>query len=83
MVRAYNEVLGGELQPEVELLQDVEARWTEELDNEKEGSWWRVDRALCSLVAGHPKWWGRGWRGKSSVEGSRGGGTRLGLARLG
>ena len=28
--RAYNEVLGGELQPEVELLQGVEAQWAEE-----------------------------------------------------
>ena len=29
-VRAYNEVLGGELQPEVELLQGVEAKWAGE-----------------------------------------------------
>ena len=28
-VRAYNEVLGGELRPEVELLQGVGARWAE------------------------------------------------------
>ena len=36
-VRAYNEVLGGELQPEVELLQGVEARWAEEPGSEEEG----------------------------------------------
>ena len=37
-VRAYNEVLGGELQPEVELqlLQGVEAKWAEEPGNEEE-----------------------------------------------
>ena len=37
MVRAYNEVLGGELQPEVELLLGVEARWAEEPGSEEEG----------------------------------------------
>ena len=36
-MRAYNEVLGGELQPEVELLQGVEARWAEEPGSEEEG----------------------------------------------
>ena len=35
-VRAYNEVLGGELQPEVELLQGVGARWAEEPVSEEE-----------------------------------------------
>ena len=35
-VGAYNEVLGGELQPEVELLQGVEARWAEEPVSEEE-----------------------------------------------
>ena len=36
LVRAYNEVLGGELQPEVELLQGVEAKWAEEPGSEEE-----------------------------------------------
>ena len=35
-VRAYNEVLGGELQPEVGLLQGAEAKWAEEPGSEGE-----------------------------------------------
>ena len=35
-VRAYNEVLGGELQSEVRLLQGAEAEWAEELGGEEE-----------------------------------------------
>ena len=36
LVRAYNGVLGGELQPEVGLLQGVEAKWAGEPGSEEE-----------------------------------------------
>ena len=54
MVRAYNEVLGGELQPEVELLQGVEARWAEEPGSDHE------EELLGGGWAGCPAAW---WQG--------------------
>ena len=58
MVRAYNEVLGGELQPEVEL-QLLQGTYVWKLNGQKSlavrrrRSWWRMGRVPCSLVAGH------------------------------
>ena len=64
LVRAYNEVLGGELQPEVELLQRVEAKWAEEPGSEREVGLvvgpWGMGRMHCSLVAGQQYRGGRG-----------------------
>ena len=57
-VRAYNEVLGGELQPKVGLLQGMEAKWAEEPCSEEEEEEELVEegtvgRVPCSLLAGH------------------------------
>ena len=49
----------------------------------KGGSWWERDRVPCSLVAGHLQCLGRGWRERSRVVESSGGGIWVVLARLG
>ena len=78
-MRAYNEVLAGELQPKSDLLQGVEANWVEEDAGEEAGAV-VVRGAGCSttLEAEHQHRRGRGWDGGSRVRGWRGGEHREG-----